>query len=124
MYYCNIDSLRIRFPKETIDKLKENYLEKEQLREQRVSFVQKMDQEALLTSNARNLKPNAREIMHFASRSCRGGFLLRPPVQLTPEGTHTSVIQPAQDAGLNEIKKVFDSYSRSYHTIRSNIVQE
>lgn len=128
-YYCQASLLKIRFPKETLQKLKENLLSKDEHRMKQVEFICKHEKDTLLETMSKSVNPNVKDLIGFATRSCRSGFVLRPNAlptsTINKEDAPTQILQKFNNATteLDDKKKILEGFSRNSHSIRLNILK-
>lgn len=93
-------------------KLKENFEEKEQMRNNRISSVKA--QALLLEWNDKNkINPEVKRTMMLAAKPFQSNFIMRTQVQSHFSSEHNTP--------RSEIKQAFSSYSRAYETIQQKI---
>lgn len=127
-----MDALRIRFPKETQKSLLESYIEKEEHRAQRYDFLKNTEQETRRAQTSHMSLSNHvldvryRDLLSFASQSCRTGLMNKmranPDILLNTNSLQQGT--PVSQQDIEESKRHFQNYTRNVDNIRNNILQE
>lgn len=115
-----MNALKYRFPKETLQKLRESYIEKERVRAERLNFVQNIEQQSVNQKDMQEVKPGYQEIIKMAAKGCRSSFFVRPRPTSSSEQKNPPAERPTDD--IEKSKHVIDSYSRAYSSIRKKII--
>ena len=114
--------LKYRFPKETIQKLREHYDEKERIREERLNFVLKVGSQATSQRDNSGVKPGYHEVMKMAAKGCRSSFYAaaRSSSSLKLKAGSSEL----SDDEIGKAKQMIDCYSRAYSSIRKKVALE
>lgn len=111
MYHCELSALRLRFPKESLFVLRNNYIEKEKIRNKRINFVQQVE------SNGKNNRevPELKALIQFATKGSRANLIFKPYSDLARNMTEL------KDSEVGQMKSCFDIYSRNYASIKKEL---
>ena len=123
-----MDSLKIRFPKETLKSLRDAYDSKEEFHNDRLEFLLKKDREGLAQAQGSDsfradklIDYRYRGLLNFASFSSRSGLINK--FRSVPD-LLLNLRDGKSPSELEEKKEFFKDYTRNLTNIRQITLQE
>ena len=106
----------MRFPKESIQVIRNNYFEKEEIRSKRVNFVQQVENQ---TASSRE-NPDLQSLLKFTAKGTRANLVSKSAsLDIT-----NRVSMDANNTQLGFFKRKLDPFSRAFPAIKKEIMRK